>query len=293
MKEKAEGDENMEKYCDLHTHSYYSDGTCSPAGLVDAAEALGLAAIALTDHNTVEGLPEFLEAVRGRGVEAVPGIEFSTDYGDTELHILGLFVAPEHYGAVTALLDEAKRRKERSNVALVEALNRAGYVLDYAAIREKTPGAQVNRAHIAMALAEKGYTASVQEAFKTLLSPKCGYYTPPKRPDAFETIRFIKSIGAVAVLAHPFLNLKTPEALRVFLKEAVRWGLDGMETLYPLFDEEATRLAERIADEFGLKPSGGSDFHGAAKPDIRLGTGRGGLKVPPEYLEGLRGQADS
>ena len=278
----------MGKYCDLHTHSYYSDGTFSPAELVEAAEALGLGAVALTDHNTVAGLPEFLEAARDSTVEAVPGTEFSVDYGDTELHILGLFIRPEHYGAVTELLDGAKLRKEQSNINLVAALNRAGYALDYEAIRAATPGGQMNRAHIAAALTDAGYTASVQEAFKRLLTPKHGFYEPPKRPDAFETIRFIKSIGAAAVLAHPFLNLKEPSALREFLRKAVDCGLDGMETLYPLFDEERTRLAEEIAGEFGLKPSGGSDFHGKTKPDIRLGTGKGGLTVPMEYLTGLK-----
>lgn len=278
----------MKAYCDLHTHSYFSDGTASPGELIDAAEKMGLAAIALTDHNTVAGLPEFLEAARGRRIEAIPGIEFSVDYGDTELHMLGLFIRPEHYGAINGLLDGAKQRKEQSNIDLVAALNRAGYRLDYAAIKGKTPGGQVNRAHIAMALTEAGYTESVSDAFRRLLSPKGGFYVPPKRPDAFEVIRFIKSIGAVAVLAHPFLNLKTPEALREFLEQAVVCGLDGMETLYPLFDEETTRIAEEIADEFGLKHSGGSDFHGTAKPDIHLGTGRGDLAVPAEYLACLK-----
>ena len=278
----------MEMYCDLHTHSYYSDGTYSPAELIDAAEKLGLGAVALTDHNTVAGLPEFLAAARGRSIEAVPGTEFSVDYGDTELHILGLYIRPEHFDAVTALLDEAKLCKEQSNIDLVAALCRAGYVLDYGQIKGQNPGGQVNRANIAAALTEKGYTESVQDAFKKLLSPKRGFYNPPKRPDAFETIRFLKSIGAVTILAHPFLNLKNPEDLRTFLKQAVICGLDGMETRYPLFDEEKTALAARIAEEFGLKPSGGSDFHGKTKPDIALGTGKGSLRVPLAYLDELK-----
>lgn len=278
----------MRECCDLHTHSYYSDGTFSPAQLIHAAENLDLGAVALTDHNTVAGLPEFMEAARGKTVEAVPGIEFSTDYGERELHILGLFVMPEHYPAVTEQLEEARRRKERSNLELVAALNRAGYALDYSSIRDKTPGGQVNRAHIAMALTELGYTASTGEAFQKLLSPKRGFFVPPKRLDALETIRFIKSIGAVAVLAHPFLNLKTPEALRGFLRAAAECGLDGMETRYPQFDDGQTALAAQIADEFGLLPSGGSDFHGAAKPDISMGTGKGNLAVPVEYVRQLK-----
>jgi len=275
-------------YCDLHTHSYYSDGTYSPAQLIGAAEEMGLGAVALCDHNTVAGLPEFLEAARGKRVEAVPGIEFSTDYGDTELHILGLFIRPEDYPTVTELLEEGKRRKERSNIDLVEALNRAGYCLDYAAIRDKTPGGQVNRAHIAAALTEAGYTASIKEAFRTLLAPSCGFYKPPRRPDALDTVAFIASLGAVPVLAHPFLNLKEETSLRQFLTEATPKGLAGMETMYPLFDGEKTRLAEKIAAEFGLQPSGGSDFHGTNKPDIYLGTGKGSLAVPMSCLQGLK-----
>jgi predicted metal-dependent phosphoesterase TrpH len=275
------------KYCDLHTHSVYSDGTYTPAELITAAKAAGLGAIALTDHNTVAGLPPFLEAAKGSGVEAVPGVEFSTDYSDMELHILALFVKPEHYDIITRLLEDAALRKEQSNIDLVAALNRAGYQLDYAAIKAKTPNGQVNRAHIAAELTERGYTADRQEAFKKLLSPQCGYYVPPKRIGSYEAIRFIKSLGATAVLAHPFLSMKE-ETLRAFLPEAVECGLDGMETAYSKYSPETTALASQIAQEFGLKPSGGSDFHGGNKPDIGLGTGRGDLAIPMAWLENLR-----
>jgi predicted metal-dependent phosphoesterase TrpH len=278
----------MEKLCDLHTHSTHSDGTFSPAQLIAAAQAAGLAAVALTDHNTVSGLPEFLEAARNSGVEAVPGAEFSTDYQDTELHILGLFIRPQHYETITAMMDDVLQRKERSNRELVEALNRTGYVLDYDTIKNRTPGGFVNRAHIAAELTRLGYTADRKEAFSKLLSPKCGYYQPPRRIDAFEMIRTLKSMGAVVVLAHPFLSLKEEDALRAFLGPAVEAGLDGMEVRYPLFDAEQTRAAEQLAEQFGLLPSGGSDFHGDNKPDIRLGQGKGGLNVPLSFLEGLK-----
>lgn len=280
----------MKAYCDLHTHSVYSDGTCTPRQVIDLAEAMGLGAVALTDHNTVSGLPEFLQAAQGKTVEAVPGIEFSTDWGGGELHILALFVKEEHYGAIDALLEQAKQRKEESNLALVAALAKDGYVIDYEAIKASTPNGQVNRALIAAALTEKGYTESVQHAFKTLLGQKHGYFVPPKRLDALEVIAFIKSIGAVAVLAHPWLNLDE-NSLPVFLKEAAACGLDGMETMYPLFDEAQTRLAMEIADRFGLLHSGGSDFHGENKPHIALGRGKGALKVPLAVLPKLKEKA--
>lgn len=275
----------MAAFCDLHIHSNYSDGTMSPAQLISLAQEAGLAAVALCDHNTVQGLPEFLEAARNSTVEAVPGIEFSTEYRGKELHILGLFVEEAHYGAVNDLLHEAMRLKERSNIALVERLKEQGLSLDYRAIKSETPGGTVNRAVIGAYLVRHGLCESMEEAFDRWLSMECGLYVPPKRPDALETIRFIKSIGAAAVLAHPFLNLEEAE-LREFLARAE--GLDGMETFYPRFDDAQTKLACRIAEEFGLLKSGGSDFHGANKPDIRIGVGRGTLEVPLTLLEELK-----
>lgn len=277
----------MEKYCDLHVHSYYSDGTCSPAELIKLAQQAQLQAIALCDHNTLDGLPELLAAAENSTVEVVPGIEFSTDYMDVELHILGLWITPAHYPVIHALMQEQKRRKEQSNMDLVAKLNQAGYAIDYETIRAATPNGNVNRALIAAELTRKGYISSVQEGFKQLLSPKKGFYTPPKRPDSYEIIRLIKQLGAVAVLAHPFLNLDEA-ALRQFLPRAVEAGLDGMEVLYPKYDAETTLLAQRMAEEYGLLPSGGSDFHGQTKPDIQIGVGRGNLQIPVQYMEDLR-----
>lgn len=275
----------MDKLCDLHIHSNYSDGTCTPAELIRLAEEAGLSAIALCDHNTVRGLPDFLEAAKDSAVEAVPGIEFSTEYRGKELHILGLFVEEAHYGAVNELLDEALKRKELSNIALIEGLKEQGLTVDYRAIKAETPGGSVNRAVIGAHLVKNGICKSVEEAFDNWLSLERGFYVPPKRPDSYGVIRFIKSIGAAAVLAHPLLNLEEQE-LREFLAEAE--GLDGMEVYYPRFSEEQTALACRIAEEFGLAASGGSDFHGANKPDIRMGTGTGSLRVSADCLEELR-----
>ena len=276
------------KLCDLHTHSTCSDGTLTPTELVKLALEKNLSAVALTDHNTVAGLPEFLEAARGTELEAVPGIEFSVDYGDTELHILGLFVKPEHYGPITERVEDMLRRKEQSNIDLVKNLEQAGIFLSYEDIKAATTTGQVNRALIAAEMLRKGYVGSIQEAFSKYLKQSHGYYNPPKRPDAFETIRFIRSLGAVAVWAHPFLNLKTEEAIREFLPEACQAGLQGMEVFYPKFDENQTSLALQLVKEFGLHPSGGSDFHGENKPDIQLGSGKGSLSLPITLLEGLK-----
>lgn len=277
----------MDRICDLHTHSCFSDGTLTPSQLLDEADALGLSAVALTDHNTVQGLPDFLAAAKNHRAEAVPGAEFSTDYEGTELHILGLFISPAHFADITCRMEDMHRRKEQSNRELVDNLRRAGYDLSYDRIREKAMG-QINRAHIAAELTALGYTASRQEAFSTLLKPGLGYYQPPERINVFEMIEYIRSIGAVPVLAHPFLSMKEEKTVRRFLGPAKEAGLRGMEVLYPLFDEEKTWLAQTLAAEFDLLPSGGSDFHGGNKPDIHLGSGKGTLKVPVSFLYGLK-----
>ncbi len=273
--------------CDLHAHSIYSDGTDTPAALVEKAVAAGLSAIALTDHNNVAGLPEFLEAAQGKPIEAVPGIEFSTEYKGVELHILALWVQPRFYEPITAMMEKIRIRKERSNRELVQRLNEAGFELDYEELSAQTPDGYVNRAHMAMALTQRGYTASVQEAFCRLLSEDAGYYVPPKRPEALDIIRYIESIGAVSVVAHPFLNLQEPE-LRQFLKEGKTVGLDGIEVLYGMYDADTTLISKNLAAEFGLKRSGGSDYHGDNKPHIQLGTGRGNLAIPMEYCRQLK-----
>lgn len=276
----------MKEFCDLHTHSTFSDGTCTPTELVRAAKELGLGAIALTDHNTIAGLPEFLAAAENAGVTAVPGVEFSTDFEGLDVHILGLFIRPEDYRKVSELLEEGCRQKEQSNLKLVNALRADGYDLDYADIKARSPGGQINRAHIAAVLTEKGYTASIKDAFSTILSQKHGYYHPPRRPGSFEVIRFIKSLGAVAVLAHPLLTMDA-QTLHRFLHPALAGGLDAMETVYSTYDAQTAALAASIAAEYGLLQSGGSDFHGGNKPDTRLATGRGALRVPLDFYERL------
>lgn len=278
----------MAQYCDLHTHSNYSDGTFSPAQIVAEAAGLGLSAVALTDHNTVAGLPEFLSAARDYPIQVIAGVEISTVYRETELHIVGLFLNPDTFGQITTLLEEFNRKKEESNLALIQNLNRAGYTLNYEEICCNHPRGTINRAVIAAAMLEKGYIASINEAFKGLLSKKGGYYVPPERLSSLDAIRFLRSVGAVPVLAHPFLNLKTEEALRSFLQEAVPPGLSAMETMYSTFSPETTQVARRIAREFGLSESGGSDFHGSAKPHIALGSGTGTLAIPASIVDNLK-----
>ncbi len=277
--------------CDLHTHSRYSDGTDSPAVLLQKAHELGLAALVLCDHNTVDGIPALWEAAAHSPVTAIAGGEFSVDYQGTELHLLGLFLTREALPAITERMTDYLRRKDESNRLLIESLRRAGYPLDYDTICRRTPEGKVNRAHVAAALTEAGYVSSRQVAFETLLAPAAGHYTEPQRPTVWEMLTFLRELGAVTVLAHPFLNL-SEEALTAFLPRAKAAGLMGMECAYPLFDSITTAKALAMAEAFGLLPSGGSDYHGGNKPDIHLGVGHGDLAVPLSWAEALRQAAE-
>ncbi len=273
--------------CDLHIHSNFSDGTLTPAELMALAEKQNVSAVALCDHNTVDGLPDFMKAAEYSKVIAVNGIEISTEYNGTELHILGLFLPEDMFEEISDMMSRIKVFKEESNKKLVENLRNGGYLIDYDEIKSKNGGAYINRAHIAAELIEKGYFTDRKEAFDTVLSPDGGYYTPPERFKALEIIGYLNSIGAVPVWAHPFLDMNTEE-IDAFLPIAKAHGLVGMETRYSEYSEETQKTAELLAEKHGIKQSGGSDFHGGNKPDISLGSGKGNLEVPFEFYENLK-----
>ena len=278
-----------EKYCDLHLHSYYSDGTNPPKFLVDMALKSEIGCIALTDHNTVKGIPEFLAAAESSGVDAIGGIEFSVDYRGRELHLLALGVNEEYFAEIEEMMDEYLKIRERSNREMIDALSADGYVINFDEIVAKSGNGYVNRAHIAAELVEKGHCTSIKEAFATLLSKDGPYFRERKYPGVFEMIEYIEKIGAVSVIAHPFLHFEEM-GLREFLTEAKGRGLCGMETVYTTYSEEQTAIAKAIAKEFELLESGGSDFHGSTKPDVAFGVGYGNLKVPASFAEKIKGR---
>lgn len=276
--------------CDLHTHSIFSDGTYTPEEIIDEAINTGISAIALTDHNTVDGLPRFIDTAKRKNIDIVAGIEFSVDYNGKELHMLALFIKPEYFHEISTLMEEVMKRKEQSYIELIKKLNNAGFDLDYKKIKGLTPNGKINRAHIATAMMQKGYVTSVANAFENYLSKNGEYYKTPKLLTVWEVLDFIKSIGAVSVLAHPFLNLSEEELIS-FLPIAKECGLVGMECYYSLYDEDTTNTSLQLADRFGLLPSGGSDFHGSRKPDIKLGVGKGNLQIPYEWYISLKEKA--
>ena len=279
--------------CDLHTHSVYSDGAETPTELLAKADEIGLCAIALTDHNTVDGLYEFMAEAPKYAVEAIPGVELSVDYTHggrvDELHIVCLYLPQSAYSDITALAEDMKAEKIKSNRLLSDRLQQAGYDITYEEAAALTRGIP-NRAHFAKLLTQKGYTASEREAFATVLAKGAGFYTEPPRPDVFSVLDLIRSFGGISILAHPFLNLDK-SALASFLPKAKDAGLMGMETLYPLFSREESALAALMAKDFDLLPSGGSDYHGENKPDLFMGRGKGDLFVPDVFAKAIKAKS--
>ena len=272
--------------CDLHTHTVHSDGSYTPRELVLAAKEKNLI-IALTDHNTVSGIPEFLAEAEKNSVVAVAGTELSCVYEGREFHLLGLFIPTEFFGEVESLCVGYHRLKEKSNIDLIDKLFKLGYDISYTEIQKRNINGRINRAHIAAALLERGYVESVPEAFTKLLDEKCGIYTPPKRLELSEAIKFLRKIKAVPVLAHPLKEIDG-EALRRMLTEIKDAGLVGIETMHSSYSAEQIEISKKLAKEFGLIESGGSDFHGSNKPGVKLGVGKGNLSIDSVHYENLR-----
>ena len=272
--------------CDLHTHSCFSDGEQTPEQLVEAASALRLHAIALTDHNTTAGKERFLAAGAKYGVETVPGIELSTVYEACEVHIVGLFVSPAAAQKLADCVAYYKQLKWKSNRKCVERLIAAGYAIDMDETLGTNPTQSVNRVHIARALMEKGCVPSVNIAFKTLLNPEKGYYSPPEKIQSFDGIRMLRNLNVIPIFAHPCLSLNRKQ-MEPFLEGAASSGLMGIETRCTMNTPADDAFTDKLANRFGLLRSGGSDYHGINKPETRLGAGRGKLYVPAAYYNEL------
>jgi len=280
------------KYIDLHVHSNASDGTLSPTEVVRLAAKKQLAAIALTDHDTLAGIPEaFKEADRlkeeGVIIQIIPGTEISVSYKKKDIHILGLFV-DTNSGQLYDSLEQARLRREERNHKMTANLRTAGIDITVEKLKETEGDAVLTRAHFAKYMVEHGYVKTNQDAFIKYLHDDSPYYVPREYLSPGEAISLIHSAGGLAVIAHPLLykfTLPEVEAMVAALKDL---GLDGVETIYSAntgFDEGHVR---RIANKYNLAMTGGSDFHGKNKPDIQLGTGRGNLKIPYDILDKLK-----
>ena len=269
------------KYCDLHNHSVFSDGTYTPEDLVSYACEKGISAIGLTDHNTTDGMERFIKSAKEQGIEYVFGSELTTDYSGKEVHLLCLFITPENAQKVRLFTNEQLKNKRESNEKLSRALLENGYDIDFEELK-KEYGDNINRAHFARALVDKGYVESTDVAFNTVLKPENGFYDPPKREGLISAIKLVRSWGCVPVIAHPLLSV-TKEELERLLPKAIKNGLCGIEVYYPKFNEEQKSYLHALCQRYNLIASGGSDFHGTMKSDGDLND----AKAPYECYEKL------
>ncbi len=271
---------------DLHTHSTASDGSFSPADLVALAAKKGLAAVALTDHDTLSGLPEALEAGRRHGVEVVAGVELSVGDGEKSVHLLGLFL-PDRPGRLADALAYLRDRRHNRNRLILDRLRELGIPLDYEAVTARAAGA-VGRPHIAQALVAMGAVTSFKEAFTRYLGVHGRAYVPKDKLSFAEAVSLLHAEGALTVLAHPYMLGLAGPALAEAVGRYRDLGLDAIEALYTEHSQAQTLEYLALARRFGLAVSGGSDFHGAAKPDVEIGRGRGNLRVDITLLDVLR-----
>lgn len=277
-------------YCDLHVHSSCSDGTCSPEKLVEVAISSDLCALALTDHNTLDGLNAFFQAAAGR-IEVCGGCEITTEDNGQELHLLGLFLNPNNSKPIQNALSEQLKRKEQSNRETIERLSAAGYDVSYPEFVEIYGHGVKNRVHIAKYLIEKGIVSAIKEAFDGLLSNGMGFYQETKKLDFYKMISLIHESGGVAVWAHPLFHVdrKTCEAI---IHKANAFGLDGAEVYYSTYSDDDTAFMRQLCEKYQLLESGGSDFHGENKPGIQIGKGYGNLRIPLSCYENLKRRAN-
>ena len=275
---------------DLHTHSTESDGTLSPEDLVGHAKELGLSAIALTDHDTVNGLPKARRRAKELGIELVPGIELSTDYEGMEVHILGYYM-DETEPAFLTKLQEFVDGRERRNDQMMELLQKEGFAITMEDLRRENPDSVITRAHISRYLVEHGFVKDKATVFQVYLGDGRRCYVPREKITPFEAIRLIQLGGGLAFFAHPVLCHMEDGRLRSFVQSLKEAGLAGIEAMYSLNRPEDEAYLKRLAEEYGLLVSGGSDFHGENKPDIQLGTGKSNLSIPYQYLAQIKESA--
>ena len=276
------------KRIDLHTHSTASDGSCTPTEVMEAAVNAGLAAVALTDHDTMQGVPEAMEAAEKLDIECIPGIELSAVYGDREVHIVGLFLDPRD-SVLAKRLDSFRQIRKQRNLRMIEKMQAAGVDITMEKVRDLEGDAVITRANLARYLVHVGYAVSIKEVFDKYLSPGLPFYVPKTGVTPEDAVRAIRDGGGTAILAHPLLYDFTPAQLDTCIKLLKNYGLQGIETYYSTYSPADERNMKRLADRHGLLWSGGSDFHGSVKPHIQIGKGMGHLVIPYDILDKLRG----
>lgn len=270
---------------DLHIHTTASDGSLTPEEVIRRAAEKGLCAIAVTDHDTTAGVAEAVKAGETYGVEVIPGVELSVDYLGEGVHILGYFI-DEKNTTLQELLDWVVEERNTRNDAIAAAIRADGIPVTVEALRARYPGAVIGRPHFAQTLTEHGPANSIRDAFDRFLGRGGKYYRPRTYIPIDRAFAAIHAAGGKAVFAHPFQYHYSEPELVALTRLLVEKGLAGVECVYSRYTPEQVRYLKDLAGYYGLCVTGGSDFHGAGKPDIELG----GVAVPYELLEGLKAQ---
>lgn len=276
-----------EKSCvDLHVHSNKSDGSISPSDLISEARKKGLTAFALTDHDTVEGIEEAIKAAENADVRVIPGIELSTEYEGKDIHIVGLFIDKEQ-PAFRKKIQEFVDSRILRNQKMCQKLTEAGCPLTYEELVGEFPDSVITRAHYAQILLKKGYTKSLKEAFERYIGDRGPCFVPREKITPEDGIKLILSAKGIPVLAHPLLYKMGEERLQKLIDRLKNAGLQALEAIYSTYTPSEEKQMCELAKRNGLLISGGSDFHGNAKPGLEIGTGYGKLYVPEEILSNL------
>jgi hypothetical protein len=273
-------------YVDLHCHSTASDGTLSPTQVVQLAVDSGLSALALTDHDTIGGIAEAAAAAKERNIDFLPGIEISCDFSPGTMHILGYGVDPTSpvLADMTAKLIEGR---DNRNPKIIARLQELGVDITMDEVEKESGGGVVGRPHIAAILVRKGYVSSIKEAFNQYLAPGGKAYFDKERLTSQQALGMIRDSGGLPVLAHPVqLRLENDAQLDTVVKNLLDQGLAGIEIIHSDHDASWIEKCEALAKKYRLLRTGGSDFHGTNKKDIRLGVA-GGRRVPREFYDGL------
>lgn len=274
------------EYIDLHVHSTASDGTYTPSELVDLAKNKGLVAFALTDHDTVNGLNEAFKQGKKQNVKVIPGIEISAQFNNSDIHILGLNMDYENEEFISAVLDCSKSRDIR-NDKIIELMKQDGINISKEGLIKQFGEVSITRAHFARFLVENGYVPHKDMAFAMYLNKGKKYYIPRQYVTPLKAIDMIKNAKGHPVLAHPLLYKLGKDRLLSLFDYLKSIGMEGIEAIYSLNTPSDDVWLKKIADNYGYFVTGGSDFHGANKPNIDIGTGKGNLKISSDLLSNI------
>jgi len=275
-------------YVDLHLHTTASDGVLSPSEIVRYAKAKGLQAIAITDHDTIEGCEEGLAEGERIGFEVIPGIEISAEHSTGSMHILGFFL-DIHHPFLNERLEFLQKARAERNPKIVEKLNGLGIDITFEEVLRASGGGQVGRPHFANVLLEKKYVRSFQEAFDRFLKKGALAYVDKLRFTSKEALHFINEAKGVAVLAHPnTLGMNGYSELEKLILQLIGEGLKGIEVYYPEHSATDTAQYKTLAERYDLLSTGGTDYHGMEKNQLDIGVGKGEMKLPYSIVENIK-----